>query len=186
MSKEYCIYIHINKINNKVYIGQTSQFPPTKRWLHGEGYKKCSKFYNAIQKYGWDNFEHIILEKGLTLEQANKREQYYIKIYNSINNGYNIKIGGSNSPLTKNHKDKIRKSNQKVFKRKFESNEYRDKMRKAHIKSQGKRVVCLETGKIFESQTLAAEWCGLKNSSNISDCCKKKRKTAGGYHWNFI
>lgn len=38
MGKEYCIYIHINKINNKVYIGQTSQFPPSKRWLGGEGY----------------------------------------------------------------------------------------------------------------------------------------------------
>ncbi len=186
MGKEYCIYIHINKINNKVYIGQTSQFPPSKRWLGGEGYQNCPKFYNAIKKYGWDNFEHIILEKGLTLIQANEKEQYYIKLYNSIDNGYNIKVGGSNSELTKEHKNKIRKSNQKVFKQKFESDEYRNKMRKIHIQAQGKKVICLETGKIFDSQTLAAEWCGLKTSSHISGCCKGKRKTAGGYHWKFI
>lgn len=59
-------------------------------------------------------------------------------------------------------------------------------MRKIHIKAQGKKVICLETGRIFDSQTLAAEWYGLKTSFHISGCCKGKRKTAGGYHWKFI
>ena len=57
------IYLHRNKINNKVYIGQTIQ-SPEERWKNGNGYKGCYYFYNAIQKYGWDNFEHIILEQN--------------------------------------------------------------------------------------------------------------------------
>ena len=63
----YTIYIHRNKINNKLYIGQTCQ-TPEKRWDNGRGYKTSERFYNAIQKYGWNNFEHIILYTNLSLE----------------------------------------------------------------------------------------------------------------------
>ena len=49
------IYMHRNLINNKVYIGQTIQ-KPEYRWNKGKGYKDSSLFYNAIQKYGWNNF----------------------------------------------------------------------------------------------------------------------------------
>lgn len=47
----YTIYMHKNKINGKIYIGQTSQ-NPIKRWNNGRGYIDSSKFYNAILKYG--------------------------------------------------------------------------------------------------------------------------------------
>ena len=40
--KKYTIYIHKNKINGKVYIGQTSQ-KPEKRWDNGRGYETSSK-----------------------------------------------------------------------------------------------------------------------------------------------
>ena len=76
--KKYTIYIHKNKINGKVYIGQTSQ-KPEKRWDNGRGYETSSKFYNAILKYGWNNFEHIILYTTLTLEEANQKEQELIE-----------------------------------------------------------------------------------------------------------
>ena len=57
-NKNYKIYIHKNKINNKIYVGQTKQ-SLSRRFRHnGEGYKHCICFYNAIQKYGWDNFTH--------------------------------------------------------------------------------------------------------------------------------
>mgnify|MGYP002658749408 CR=1 FL=1 len=57
----YCVYKHTNKINGKVYIGQSSNIK--ERWSRkGTCYKGCTYFYNAIQKYGWDNFEHIILK----------------------------------------------------------------------------------------------------------------------------
>ena len=75
----YIIYLHRNKINNKVYIGQTKN-NPTRRWENGKGYKN-TYFGNAIEKYGWDNFEHQILEENIeTVEEANQRETYYIEL----------------------------------------------------------------------------------------------------------
>lgn len=101
--KTRCIYLHRNKINGKPYIGQTvHQDDLNKRtYSNGNGYKgknkngNDSKFWRAIQKYGWDNFEHIFLEKDIpTLEIANKREQYWISFYDSYKNGYNSTLGG--------------------------------------------------------------------------------------------
>lgn len=99
-NQNYKIYMHRNKINGKVYIGQTKQ-ELNDRWQNGNGYKKSPKFYNAIQKYGWNNFEHFLLECNLTYEQANKKEVYYINKFKSCdrNFGYNISTGGAGSPI---------------------------------------------------------------------------------------
>lgn len=87
--------MHKNKINNKIYIGQTCRDNIEKRWLNGNGYKCQSIFYADIVKYGWNNFEHIILQDNIKhLEEANKFEIYYIKYYDSIKYGYNILTGG--------------------------------------------------------------------------------------------
>lgn len=51
--------MHISP-SNKRYIGITSQKPEI-RWANGKGYSYNKHFYRAIQKYGWDNFEHRIL-----------------------------------------------------------------------------------------------------------------------------
>lgn len=102
----YIIYMHKNKINGKVYIGQTCQ-NPLKRWNNGKGYETSSRFYNAILKYGWDNFEHIILYSNLSQKEANKIEEELINVYQSQNEnfGYNIKAGGDN----KNHSEETKK-----------------------------------------------------------------------------
>jgi hypothetical protein len=48
MEKTFCIYKHTNLINNKVYIGQTSQ-SPERRWRQGgTGYKDSPRFWQAI------------------------------------------------------------------------------------------------------------------------------------------
>ena len=100
MKKTWIIYQHVCNINGKSYIGITSQ-KPNYRWSNGKGYrpKNQALFANAIKKYGWENFSHIILESGLTLAQANKREQYWIAyyhtwVYDPECNGYNITKGG--------------------------------------------------------------------------------------------
>lgn len=94
----YTVYVHTNKINNKKYVGITSQKPQW-RWNNGKGYQTQPKFYNAIRKYGWDGFTHTILHTGLTKEQAATLEQSYIAHYDSINNGYNVSIGGETPVL---------------------------------------------------------------------------------------
>ena len=97
----YIIYKHTNKLNGKVYIGQTHFTNLELRWLNGKGYKTSKKFNNAIKKYGWENFEHIILVSNIkSKEEANNLEKYYIKLYNSIENGYNISIGGDDHTYT--------------------------------------------------------------------------------------
>lgn len=95
--RKWCVYKHTNKVNGKVYIGQTCQ-EVERRWGNGENYKPCTLFYRAIQKYGWDNFEHEVVQKELTLEEANNLEVNLIKEFkaNDPSFGYNLKTGGSN------------------------------------------------------------------------------------------
>ena len=104
----YTVYQHKNKINGKVYIGITSQ-KPEQRWRNGEGYKSSPHFYSAIQKYGWDNFEHNILFVELTKEQACLKEQELIKEFNSMNReyGYNSTSGGDIFTMNEEIKQKI-------------------------------------------------------------------------------
>lgn len=93
----YCVYIHRNTTNNKAYIGITiNSDNPNKRWQNGNGYAKQSVFYNAILKYGWDNFEHIVWGDGLTLLEAQKIETMLISLFNTTNHnfGYNVSTGG--------------------------------------------------------------------------------------------
>lgn len=54
-------------------------------------------FYNAIKKYSWDGFEHIIFASNLTQDEAEKMEQTLITLFQTYDNkyGYNIKLGGS-------------------------------------------------------------------------------------------
>ena len=64
-NKKYTVYIHINKINQKRYIGITSQ-TVNRRWRKdGQGYKQCKLFYRAIKKTAWGEYHW----KKITLEE---------------------------------------------------------------------------------------------------------------------
>lgn len=88
------IYAHVNKSNNKKYIGITKYNDPYIRWgKNGEGYIG-SKFYESgISVYGWRNFEHIILSDDLTNIQAEQVEARLIQQLDTIKNGYNESKG---------------------------------------------------------------------------------------------
>lgn len=81
--------------NGKVYIGITSRRPKS-RWVCGKGYIKNDHFYRAIQKYGWENIEHIIVEQDLSKQDAAELEIKLIKEYksNDYQFGYNMSSGG--------------------------------------------------------------------------------------------
>lgn len=93
--RKYYVYRHISP-NGKSYIGITKQ-KPERRFQNGYGYKTQIAFSRAIEKYGWENFKHEILEEKLTEKEACEREAYYIeKVFNSFApNGYNTREGGT-------------------------------------------------------------------------------------------
>lgn len=128
--KTFCVYVHTNKMNGKRYVGVTSQVPE-KRWNEGKGYTpRQPHMYNAIQKWGWDNFEHQILVSDVSVEDASLIEQTLIKEWQLQNPkyGYNAQSGGltsatlsheirqkismalKNKPFTEEHKENLSKA----------------------------------------------------------------------------
>ncbi len=88
------IYKITNKINNKVYIGQSINIES--RWVHHRNYNinhSHYALYQAFDKYGLENFIFEIIEL-CPQNQLNDREIYWINYYNSYQNGYNSTTGG--------------------------------------------------------------------------------------------
>lgn len=101
----YWIYKITNMINNKVYIGKTNNIKNRiKNYINifckGEINNKIDK---AINKYGITNFNISILEIAYTNYSADVKEKYYIDLYNSTIEGYNVNNGGGHSNLKKSH-----------------------------------------------------------------------------------
>lgn len=181
----YTVYLHRNKITHKEYVGLTRQANLNKRWQNGRGYIKNVKFYQDIVKYGWDNFEHLILAENLTEEQASALEKQIIAERDLTHTGYNLDLGGS----TTNHSLQTR---QKIAM----ANKTRILGEKAHTNmsngqkgnnNRGKAVRCIETNIVYPSAAAAARAIGLAGHSGIAACCRKAKdyKTAGGFHWEY-
>lgn len=112
-SNNYVVYRHTAP-NGKMYVGITANQPHIRWKSNGAGYRSQSLFYNAIKKYGWDNFKHEILLENLTKEQASLAEQLFIYYWNltNRNKGYNLTIGGTTGAIhTQETKEKISKGN---------------------------------------------------------------------------
>lgn len=165
MANTHCVYCHLNKVNGKMYIGKASN--TQKRWAPS-GYRHCQKMYNAIQKYGWDNFEHIIIVDGLSQEQADLIEIELIKKYDTIQNGYNIRSGGRHYEISEETKQKLRAFNLSAK------------------NPNAKKVICLQTGTIYYSPRQASEAMGLKDPTSIRQACLGVVERARGYHWRYL
>ena len=88
--------------HDKMYVGITKREPMTRWGAGGSGYKKHPRFWNAIQKYGWDNIKHRILAEGITHEMACKAEKRLIELFKTHDKkyGYNISPGGVGGNVT--------------------------------------------------------------------------------------
>ena len=152
---EWIIYKHTNKINGKCYIGQTKQ-TANQRWRNGDGYKNNVYFYHSIKKYGWDNFEHKILEKNIdNVKKANDREIYWISKYDSYKNGYNLTSGGDN----------------------------RDHLGIPVLQINTKT---LEIANAYQTIRLAEDITGIDHSQISRCCLRNKKDIqAGGFYWCF-
>lgn len=153
---KYFVYAHENKINGKLYIGITGRNKPEDRWQNGRGYSG-TLFGNAINKYGWENFNHIVLFSGLSKEEACQKEIQIIKDLHTQDRryGYNIADGGQ----TGANKEMLRG---------FE--DYRN--------SHKRKVILLNTMEIFDNIQEAEKATNVSNS-NIIKVCKGERHTSG-------
>lgn len=215
------VYKH-TLFDGRAYIGITCQ-PLSRRWRDGEGYKTSPYFYRAIQKYGWDAFEHEVLLDNLTEEEAIAKEKELIAEYQTQNraHGFNLTGGGeglfnASSELRKRIGENSRRINtgregsekqkevaskrmtgsrnpnykgrlmtperieqiREIGKRP-KSAETRRKMSKSAKKH---RVMCVETGQVFESMKEAAEAMGV-GYTTITSAIYDPQRRAAGYHW---
>lgn len=208
LKNNYCVYIHKLKQDGRIYVGQTGMSLKERSGSNGHRYKNCTKFYNAIQKYGWDSFEHIIIQDNLTLDEANTLEAQLIQDYDSINNGFNINLGGRNhewtdeqrrqqslrmtgeqnpnwgKPRSAETRRKIGEANRISQLGRHHSEETKQKMSLSHKKY--KPVICVETGKIYYcAMDAALDVANTKQGGHITEVCKGKRQSAYGLHWKF-
>lgn len=203
----YCIYKHTAP-NGKVYIGQTCQ-KPENRWKNGKGYSNNEYFMRAIEKYGWDNFEHEILFNGLTKEDADMLEMKTIEEYNSTHKayGFNIDNGGygkgkhsletlkkmsegrkgiqawnkgiSMSEEQKRVLSEKTKGRPSAFKGMHHNNETKEKLSKCQSYKM-KSVLCVETDTIYESYKDAERKTGV-SAKNIAKVCSGKMYSGKKY-----
>lgn len=157
--KLYCVYMHRNKINDKKYIGITCRKPEHRWGKDGHSYKG-QVFKKAIDKYGWNNFDHVILFNELSAEDAYKKEQELIKLYKSNQKefGYNLSVGGEHGST-------------------------------GYLNNSMSIVVYqydLDGNFIAEYPSLseAERVTGISNSS-ISSCCKGKQMYTGEFQWSY-
>lgn len=191
------IYKIENKINGKVYIGQTVK--PLHRRIkdHFGKHSDCNAISGAIKKYGVDAFSVEIIEQCNDIEELNKAEIENIKKYSSLcPNGYNLREGGDNYRLTDSQKNKIsktlkakgicppsrkgsmiseehRKAISKASKRP-RTREQIDKWKRNTIKTNNKKVTCVEDQLCFKSLSDAAKYYNFSVSSIWRVCSGQK------------
>lgn len=208
MSENWCVYMHTNKINKKVYVGITSK-DVDRRWLEGGGYTgrnkdgsyRQPKFAKAIDKYGWDGFDHIVFAEGLTHDEACHMEKLLIAFWDSMNNGYNCTEGGEGvSGIIRSDEWRRKQSEAQSGKvpsektrqiwreqRKGKNNgmygrHHTEEAKKKMSDSRGVKIYCVEEDKFYNSAKEAAEAHGCCRS-NIKNAVCGISKTACGMHW---
>lgn len=120
------VYVLINTHNNKKYYGITNNIK--KRWNYHIHKSNCVNIFRAIEKYGKENFKMIIMYRGCR-DRCLQLEKYFISRYDTCNTGYNIHIGGDESPMyNKKHTDETKAKISKSKKGQKLSDETKEKL----------------------------------------------------------
>jgi len=108
------VYKITNLVNEKVYVGQTTE-TPARRWIrHCHKAKKnntgCTKLYNAIRKYGPDAFSVTVLAEASDREGLDALETFYIQKLDAVKDGYNISAIARVAVISELGKQKLREA----------------------------------------------------------------------------
>lgn len=152
-----CIIYLAKSPSGKVYVGMTSTTLSKRVCSHKSFAKRGSKlaFHKAIRKYG-DRIQFSILKKCASVEIAKKEEIRMIAKFDSMKNGYNSSLGGESAygkVLSQETKDLI--SNNSTLK---------------------KKVVCDQTGEVYNSVAEATVYLGVTKQHLIKHLKKKQYK----------
>lgn len=156
------IYKITNIKNNKVYIGQTIR--PIEQRFHrylNDALNNVidTHFARAIRKYGKENFIIEQIDTAQNQDELNKKEQYWIKYYNSVGNGYNetdaISKCGGNTYQSKTEEE------MKVIKEKIGQTKIGAKNPMAR-KIKRTNIITNEVD-IFDTVISCAKDCGIQN-----------------------
>lgn len=188
----YTVY-KLTSPSNKVYIGITSR-SVKQRWNNGRGYTRCRAMYRAIKKYGWENIQKEILLENTTESEAKSLEKLLIKLHRSNERGYgyNLTEGGDGtvgcypSEETRRKMSEAHKGNKYSLGHKHTEEWKRQNSDRCKGAKNGhaKKVICLETLKVYDTMTQAQKETG---ATKITDCCKHnyKHKSSNGLHWEY-
>lgn len=159
------IYKIKNKIDNKTYIGQTTQDLESRWRNHRKNSSKCRYLNSAFKKYGVENFEFKLV--CITFDnQLDDMEIKYIEQYKClVPNGYNIRLGGNSG---KHHEETKRKIAATLLKNR----------KIVQFDIQGNRL------KSFATCREAAEYVGVSRGF-ISTCCLNTNQTGKGFYWKY-
>jgi len=172
------IYKITNSINQKVYIGQTidtieSRFKDHCRQTF------CKKLSRAIKKYGKESFivEQLAICEGK--ESANCIEGFYIAVYDSVKNGYNIIEFPTSSPMTgRKHTDETKERMRKKHK---VSDEGRNKLSKQRIGHKASEETKRLSSNSHKGKTLSED-----QKKKISAAIKGRTTTCKGKSWKLV
>lgn len=188
--------------NGKSYIGKTSQLPEYRWGANGQGYgDRQPLMKNAIHKYGWDNIERVILEDGLTAEEANIKEQEYIEKFHTYyldtqGPGYNMTRGGEgglkNDP---NEVERLYKEGNSTYK--IADKLHTDTSRVSQILRKKGYDLSKNNCKMINQFTLDGEYIATYESAQeaerqtkidrklISGVVRGIAKSSGGFQWRY-
>ena len=180
---------------------------PNERWRSGKGYQNNSKMWKDIQNSDWNkDWEHNILGKFEDKQEALNIEGMFIRLFDSANEGYNTSSYGSgNYERTEEQKRKMSESHIG----KHHSEESKKKMSEAlsgekaywygkHHSEEHRRKISQSMGvngilQFSKDGEFIAEYPSTEEAErqtgcyqqNICNCCKGKRKSAGGFIWRY-
>ena len=189
-------YMHTCTVNNKRYVGATTQKSIEARWENGKGYGFNKEFNQDIKKYGNECFTHTELSRATcTISEAKNIEENYIR---SLKPEYNKRVCGikiispnANKAMVIKMKNDIEWSREKVKDCLKWQKEHPEEMKIIHKKrieaaavKKRRKVICIETGIVYDSITQASKETNSRNSK-ISECCSGKRKKTNNLHWKY-
>lgn len=167
------VYKIVNKINGRIYVGQTTE-TLKQRFSRHMGYQKDekdTKFYRAVRKYGKSNFYIELIEEVETLEELNQREEYWIRKLDTVENGYNSYYGGfSNGGDTLSNHPRLEEIRKTISEKSKGSNN-----------PNASKIVCVDTltqkAIVYNSMIECQYTMNIPRHDIVSRRCRKKIKS---------